>query len=629
MRIFPEKDLAIKQALRVILSYFSHPARRPMVMLSRIIKNQRDLFKMQSAIGQGVWRQLIAIHHALNPANKADVPLALEVCRFMTGKSFRFGHPIQSMPSVQSLLEQTANLQTERDGLVRQLFLESLYTVAHRAHRTDEKSSSSAVTQISALLHNLRSSENLDVSSGTWRELQSKLVDVFPIWICRKQAVSFLFPCRERMFDLVVVDEATQCRVDDALPLIYRADKIMVVGDDKQTVLAKDSVIDDYLFAEFNLDEHLRATQARGIKGGGSHIFGLVKGIKQAAVMLDEHYRCPPDIISYSNKYVYNDELRTMQWVASGRPSTMIINYDEKSMPLSERPESGAFKAIEIDMVDRWFQHIEKSIVQIEKETGKRINLETDVALCYFLLKNEPYVKHRKAEWLQHMDRGADVLDGAGAALQGKERPYIFYLWDIARSNMMAFKQGDDPDKRRGELNVLMSRPKYRAYHYLHKNFDELDHDKATIARFLWNAWQAQQAGAAKEQWTPRQTKPAATFIPWRRSSGQLIKSIVSAVDQTSDKSIWSHKRGQFSVKVGDPAQKIDFVVPNGHNYVGIVDLCGFDYHEQTAQDVMDYFFQVKRATPGIEPVFAFLHELADQQSQAFMSLRKVIKAKK
>ena len=45
-------------------------------------------------------------------------------------------------------------------------------------------------------------------------------------------------------------------------------------------------------------------------------------------------------------------------------------------------------------------------------------------------------------------------------ALQGKERDYVFYFWDITRYNLSAFKQGDDADKRKGELNVLMSRPK-------------------------------------------------------------------------------------------------------------------------------------------------------------------------
>ena len=66
----------------------------------------------------------------------------------------------------------------------------------------------------------------------------------------------------------------------------------------------------------------------------------------------------------------------------------------------------------------------------------------------------------------EKLKRGDDVLDGAGAALQGKERDYIFYFWDVNRWNMNAFRQGDDEDKRKGELNVLMSRPKRRAYHF-------------------------------------------------------------------------------------------------------------------------------------------------------------------
>ncbi len=77
-------------------------------------------------------------------------------------------------------------------------------------------------------------------------------MEAFPIWLCRKQAVSSLFPEQTELFDLSIVDEATQCRVDDSLPLIYRTKKLMVVGDEKQTVLNKNSPIDDYLFQNFS-----------------------------------------------------------------------------------------------------------------------------------------------------------------------------------------------------------------------------------------------------------------------------------------------------------------------------------------------------------------------------------------
>ena len=118
----------------------------------------------------------------------------------------------------------------------------------------------------------------------------------------------------------------------------------LVVGDDRQTVLQKESVIDDYLFRDHELDEHLRSTQARGFKGGGSHIFALVKAIKQASVLLDEHYRCPADIIEFSNKFVYDGELNVMQWRLPEHDAAVVVEYSEQSIEKSKKPTSGKFK---------------------------------------------------------------------------------------------------------------------------------------------------------------------------------------------------------------------------------------------------------------------------------------------
>jgi hypothetical protein len=426
------------------------------------------------------------------------------------------------------------------------------------------------------------------------------------------------------MFDLVIVDEATQCRVDDALPLMLRARKFMVVGDDKQTVLTKDSVIDDYLFAEFNLDEHLRSTQARSIKGGGSHIFGLVKGIKEASVMLDEHYRCPPDIIEYSNRYVYNSELKVMQWRRLGEKPALQIDWSERDKKESIRQESGQYKGIETEMIDRYLLWVADKVKEIEKETGRRVNMETDVALVYFLLKNEPYIRSKKSAFLEKLGRGEDVLDGAGAALQGKERPFIFYLWDVNRGNLTAFRQGDDPDKRKGELNVLMSRPKAKAFHYLHKRFDELDHEKASITDFLWRAWRRQTEGEQKKEFIERKKAPGPEYFPWRRSSGDLMRAVLDHVLSKSADSIGTAKI-QTSVIVGDPRYKVDLVVNSRmpkEPSLGVVDLCGFDWHAGCAEEVVDYYFQLCRAEPKLRPVFLFMHELADQRSRGFSRLQ-------
>ncbi|MEZ4741597.1 MAG: UvrD-helicase domain-containing protein [Bdellovibrionota bacterium] len=624
---FPNDANIVRKIFIYCLSLFRYPLRNILRSLKAILAVQLKLARELQQVDPSIAKQFSLMHQALDPDKSNLTQFNLEICRFATSSK----GSVEGKTSIQEYLDRLGMLQAKRDKVVRLKVLQEMNEIAKNAFKSGEKGETSLATSIASSLDSLKNQRNIDEGAAFYNDLRSKLSEAYPIWICRKQAVPFLFPVKEQNFDLVIVDEATQCRVDDALPLLYRAKKILVVGDEKQTVLAKNSVVDDYLFREFSLEEHLRQTQARGIKGGGSHLFGLIKGIKQGHVMLDEHYRCPPDIIQYSNKYVYNEKLRKMQWTPIGSPASLVIDYKEKDATIAGRQSSGQYKGIETDMVDRFLDFVGKTVLKIEKETGDKINLETDVALCYFLLKNEPYIKRIKQEFLRKLNRGNDILDGAGAALQGKERDYIFYLWDVDRSNMLAFRQGDDEDKRKGEMNVLMSRPKKRAYHYLHKNFDQIEHRKASITEFLWDAYLKQYEKNQKKQLATRHQDPGPNFIPWRRSSGQLMEAMIEeTINDLGNKK--SKVEFQYSVAIGDPRYCVDLMLVPHENKrqtpsLGLVDLCAFDNEKYSADYVIDYYFQLKRAIPSVNPIFLFMHELADDQSRAYKRFLEEIRS--
>lgn len=607
-----------------------HPLVNQVAALHRMIVQQQKLIRLCERLEPKLIEKLRAMHDALAPEARSPVPVELELCLGLNRKT-RLRAATQA--SAQAYLEEMAELQHERDALVREQFLSKLGAIARRALLPAEPGGTSHTTSILATLETLEPFGSLQDAQAVLRDLKAKLFDAYPVWICRKRAVPFLFPCKEQAFDLVVVDEATQCRVDDAMPLLFRARKLLAVGDEKQTVLAKNSVLDDYIFRDFDLDEHLRFAQARSMKGGGSHLFGLVGRIKQASVMLEEHYRCPPEIIAFSNQYVYDNELKVMQWRAQGSSSTVIVDHSEAQAPPSERKTSGKFRGTETEMVDRFLDYVARAIRSLEKQTNERINMETDVALCYFLLKNEAYVKSAKTDFLRRLKRGRNVLDGAGTALQGKERDYIFYLWDVTRANMMAFRQGDDPSKRKGELNVLMSRPKRRAYHFLHRDFASLDHGSATVTDFLWRTL-AEQNERAVDQ-SPPDAQQAPDLESGREvASGPLVRTLLQEVVgrgqacQTDPQ--WCQKNTQMGVVVGDRRRVVDLVLLNtaqgpSASPIGVVDLASFRSSSQFGRDVRDYFFQLQRAAPPIRPVVLFVHELLDPESLPAKRLRMAL----
>ena len=46
--------------------------------------------------------------------------------------------------------------------------------------------------------------------------------------------ISKVFPLERNLFDLVIVDEASQLAVERALPFLYRANHVIIAGDEKQ-----------------------------------------------------------------------------------------------------------------------------------------------------------------------------------------------------------------------------------------------------------------------------------------------------------------------------------------------------------------------------------------------------------
>ena len=610
----------LARTIRIIRSRFNPPLIRNTKILLHKVEDQVALLKMSERWSDGLWGLLREIHESIRIGDEPS--RALGLYRSIEHKArVEVAGDSGKRASIQGILEEIDNLYVQHDKVVKECLESRLHEIVRSANASKSGSGTNNITSILSLIDNLKQFNSVSESGRVFDELRQKLFDTFPVWLVRKQMVPFLLPCIEQSFDLLIIDEATQCRVDDSISLMFRAKKMLVVGDDNQTVLQKNSVIDDYLFKDHELDEHLRNTQARGFKGGGSNIFALVKSIKQASVMLNEHYRCPPEIIEYSNKYVYESKLKIMQWSLPEHASAVDVDSSEQKVENSKRAGSGKFKGIETQMVDRYFDYVLKAIKNIERTTKKKINIETDVALCYFLLKNEPYMKFAKDKFLKKLNRGEDVLDGAGAALQGKERDYIFYFWDMTRYNMGAFKQGDDADKRKGELNVLMSRPKKKAFHFLHRNFDQLDHSRTQISSYLSRVLHRQE----QKKKSPEKGENALNqsflgsllLFTLEKSSNRNVKEVREKIrEQALD--------FRQNIVVGDAGRVVDliaFPVGEADKVTGLVDLSGFGSEETVGQNVVDYFFQLKRAAPGIDPLFVFPHELINENGQTFHSL--------
>lgn len=112
------------------------------------------------------------------------------------------------------------------------------------------------------------------------------------------------FLLEPEIFDIIVVDEATQSNISSILPILYRAKSIVIIGDPLQLphITKIDNVEEKYVRDKLEL----KSGTFNYIKNS---LFHLAKDISDLSALkaffLNEHFRCHPDIIGFSDIYFY------------------------------------------------------------------------------------------------------------------------------------------------------------------------------------------------------------------------------------------------------------------------------------------------------------------------------------
>jgi hypothetical protein len=296
----------------------------------------------------------------------------------------------------------------------------------------------------------------------------ARLLEGFPLWACDIRNLSQAFPMNANLFDLVVVDEASQVNLAEILPALYRGKRFCIVGDHLQLSLHSTGLnfqlsnkFDSYCWhkykpAGFNYEEaHLHALTVTR-----SSILDFIRSetnyFSAPTVLLNEHYRSMPALAQFTARF-YRQE-------------------DDGLKVMTETPEKlsqCSFQAICVGGArDENKRHLKEAQEVLQIVQYLLQNTSYSIGIISFLRSQCAWVKELLFNEISEENwQKCNLIIGTPEELQGHERDVIILTPALDSSCRHSAAHYQNPKR----FNVATSRAKiftYFIYGSLPDNFE-------------------------------------------------------------------------------------------------------------------------------------------------------------
>jgi very-short-patch-repair endonuclease len=388
---------------------------------------------------------------------------------------------VKNPGDTRTVCDQLRQLIVERRDLVIQLL--SLQRRIHLQQAWQKPGTSFAIQLAKKLLSKKKKTVSLEKIKERIRF--KDLLAIFPCWILSIDDVARIFPLEAGLFDYLIVDEASQCNQATALHLAFRAKQMVVVGDEKQLPNASVQWVPagtiEQLLARYELDKHPK----REFLSVHESLLGLSLSSRDREVHLNEHFRCDPKIIEWSNREFYGGSLRILTPLRSMRFST----------PIEVRYVAGAAEDIDSSINEREAAKVVDEIARI-LDDPKLKGLSLGVISPFQLQADYIYARlHERFanRWDECEKRG--LTSSTADGFQGDERDIILYSLRHGPGSRPGSITGIEANKGDRRLNVAFTRARRKVIVFT--SMPKGTFPGRFIRSFLDHAEQSQQAPAS------------------------------------------------------------------------------------------------------------------------------------
>ena len=311
------------------------------------------------------------------------------------------------------------------------------------------------------------------------------LLEAFPCWCVTTYAVSDSLPLKPGMFDVAIIDEASQCDIASCFPILFRAKRAVIVGDDKQLphLSFLEKAKEQSFLSQYGIpDKYQLMWRFRT-----NSMFDLADYYSMNSVMLDEHFRSLPPIINFSNHEFYNDRIRVMRKDRS----------DEKVLELIEVPEGKVdFDATRnLPEIEALVKRLYEIVVEDERKSPEN---PVSIGIISPFRAQVEQLKISVAKVLSdHMIKKHQIEIGTAHTFQGDERDIMLISWAVADNS---FTQSLIFLQKPNLFNVAITRGRNKVINFISRNPRELPegHFRNYIS-FIQEYQNRQQASASGE----------------------------------------------------------------------------------------------------------------------------------
>jgi len=275
-----------------------------------------------------------------------------------------------------------------------------------------------------------------------------------PIWLMTPQTVSDYLPRKREMFDVLIIDEASQMLTEHAIPSVIRAKQMIVVGDNQQMPPT------NLFVSSSGSEEDEIETES---------ILDACESTLGKTVQLNYHYRSRhQNLIQFSNFHFYKNELNIVNSakIESDDLGVKLVYVEDgvyQSDASSGRNEIEADKVIEvIDQCIKAFPRRSIGVVTINRAQQDLLEQKWDYH-CNDSKAAKSFVEY----WEREENKSETMIFRNLERIQGDERDIIIISTVYGKNDRGKVMQRFGPilfKSGHRRLNVLFTRAKSMLY---------------------------------------------------------------------------------------------------------------------------------------------------------------------